>query len=197
MPVTPCIRNMRVGPTSIANGLHAFFGFGRRVRRACGGLNARSHWSPRPATRRLTTQPAAPFPCPKPSNAPSRPTSSSEPAPRAARARSLRTGRGKTTTRSSFCAYRCSPARSRDQVLRQHGRRVAEVDEAVRDVVLRVLIHPGQGRHGGRDNGRNSLLGARSWKHQGPKPPSSLSDLVGREQFVEDGRRLGRVESGN
>ena len=26
---------------------------------------------------------------------------------------------------------------------------------------------------------------------------SSLSDLVGREQFVEDGRRLGRVESGN
>jgi hypothetical protein len=29
------------------------------------------------------------------------------------------------------------------------------------------------------------------------KVPSSLSDLVGREQFVEDGRRLGRVESGN
>ena len=28
-------------------------------------------------------------------------------------------------------------------------------------------------------------------------PASSLSDLVGREQFVEDGRRLGRVESGN
>jgi hypothetical protein len=27
--------------------------------------------------------------------------------------------------------------------------------------------------------------------------PSSLSDLVGREQFVEDGRPLGGVESGN
>jgi putative membrane protein len=26
---------------------------------------------------------------------------------------------------------------------------------------------------------------------------SSLSDLVGREQFVEDGRPIGRVESGN
>jgi len=34
-------------------------------------------------------------------------------------------------------------------------------------------------------------------RHAARLSPSSLSDLVGREQFVEDGRPLGGVESGN
>lgn len=41
----------------------AVFSFGRRARRAWGGLNATTHCKPSPPMRRLTTLPGGPFPC--------------------------------------------------------------------------------------------------------------------------------------